>query len=95
MDVNDAELLALAGDDSSDEGNTPVPSSTAKVASPLPPASSSHNLTRDPSAGIRSSTPNTSSKSAAGKRTKKMPRKADSEEEGEAQVNLRLFFSSV
>lgn len=84
MDVNDAELLALAGDDSSDGGNTPAPSTTAKAASPLPPTGNSHINTKDSSAGLRNSTPNTSAKPGAGDRTKTKVLKADSEEEGEA-----------
>lgn len=84
MDVNDAELLALAGDDSSDEGNTPVPSTTAKAASPLPPASGFHNHVNDAPSGTNNSTPHASAKPPGSKRTKKTLRKADSEEEGEA-----------
>ena len=84
MDVNDAELLALAGDDSSDEGNTPAPSTITKAASPLPPTSTSQNNVRDASAGRNNSTPIPSAKPAGGKHTKKTIRKADSEEEGEA-----------
>ena len=84
MDVNDAELLALAGDDSSDEGITPAPSATTKAASPLPPTNSSYNHTRDGSAGVSSLTPNAAARHAGVKRTKNGLRKADSEEEGEA-----------
>ena len=83
MDVNDAELLALAGDDSSDEGSTPVPSTALKAASPLPPASSSQIHTTDVP-GVRNSTPKASAKPTGSQRTKKTTRKADSEEEGEA-----------
>ena len=83
MDVNDAELLALAGDDSSDEGNTPAPSTAIKAASPLPPPSNLQNhITDVPS--VRNSTPKASAKLAGANRTKKTTRKTDSEEEGEA-----------
>ena len=84
MDVNDAELLALAGDDSSDEGITPAPSATTKAASPLPPTSGSYTHARDVSAGVSNSTPNAAVKPVSVKRPKKVARKADSEEEGEA-----------
>ena len=84
MDVNDAELLALAGDTSSDEGHTPAPPATTKKASPLPPTDTSHAMIRDSSVGMSNSTPNPSAKAEGVKRTKKPMRKADSEEEGEA-----------
>lgn len=81
MDI-DADLLALAGDDSSDEGNTPVPNSTAKAPSPLPPARNSSTNAKDSPATLKNSTSNASTKVLSAKRTKK--RKEDSEEEGEA-----------
>ncbi|KAL6721366.1 RNA polymerase-associated protein rtf1 [Lecanora helva] len=83
-DVNDAELLALAGDDSSDEGNTPMPSTTDKTASPLPPTSTVQNHTKDASVSARNSTPTASVRASSEKRVKKPMRRAESEEEGEA-----------
>lgn len=85
MDVTDADLLALAGDDSSDEGTTPAPNTTIKAVSPVPPISRSVSYTKDTSASINNSTPTISNKLAGGKRAKKT-RKDDSEEEGEAYV---------
>lgn len=85
MDVTDADLLALAGDDSSDEGTTPAPTATTKAVSPILPASRSLSHTKDTSVTITNSTPSTSGKPAGGKLTKKTL-KDDSEEEGEAYV---------
>ena len=75
MEVDDAELLALAGgDDSSDEETTQAPPPAAtKAISPLPKISFSPPHTKDRS----SMTP-----SASTKVIKK--RKAESEDEGEA-----------
>lgn len=83
MDVNDAELLALAGDDSSDEGDTPAPA-TAKSVSPLLSTSTSQIHAKDASASISSSTPNASGKLPGARKAVKKTRKDDSEEEGEA-----------
>ena len=82
MDVNDAELLALAGDDSSDEGNTLAPSATGNTASPLPPTNKPQSSAKDSSAGLKRSSLNTSTKTAGGRT--QMTSTADSEEEGEA-----------
>ena len=83
MDVDDAELLALAGGDSSDE-ETPAPTPAAKAASPLPPTSSSQSLAKGASPGMSNSTPNASAKAIGGSKRVKKARKNDSEEEGEA-----------
>lgn len=82
MDVTDADLLALAGEDSSDEEITPAPAAIAKAISPVPPAKS-HS--KDASANTNTSTRNASGKLAGGKRVKKT-QKNDPEEEGEAYV---------
>ena len=82
MDVNDAELLALAGDDSSDEGNTPAPSAPAKTAWPLPPTIIPPITVKETSTGMGNSNPNIAAKATKAKYVKK--RKADSEDEGEA-----------
>ena len=84
MDVEDAELLALAGDDSSDEDSLPAATSTAKAPSPLPPTSTSQHYAKSPSVGVSNSTPNASAKAAGGTKRAKRARKDDSEEEGEA-----------
>lgn len=85
MDVTDADLLALAGDDSSDEGTTPAPTTATNAVSRIPPASRSLSYTKDTSANVNNSTPSTSGKLAAGKRAKKT-RKDGSQEAGEAYV---------
>ena len=72
MAVDDAELLALAGGDSSDE-ETP---SITKAASPLP----SIEISRADSERFAAS----NSKPSARGRTVKKTRKDDSEEDGEA-----------
>lgn len=90
MDVTDADLLALAGDDSSDEGTTPAFNATTKAISPVPPISRSVSHTKDTSPTINNSTLSTSNKLAGGKRAKKT-RKDDSEEEGEAYVVAGCF----
>ena len=79
MEVDDAELLALAGgDDSSDEETSQAPPAT-KAISPLPTISFSPPHTKERS----SVTPNASTKrGGASKAAKK--RKAESEDEGEA-----------
>ena len=46
MDVDDAELLALAGGDSSDEESPPAAASMAKAASPLPPSGSTQHYAK-------------------------------------------------
>ena len=80
MEVDDAELLALAGgDDSSDEETTQAPPPAIKAKSPLPTISFSPPHIKDRS----SVTPNASTKhGGASKAVKK--RKAESEDEGEA-----------
>ena len=80
MEVDDAELLALAGgDDSSDEETTQAPPTAIKANSPLPTISFSPPHNKDRS----SVTPNASTKhGGASKAVKK--RKAESEDEGEA-----------
>lgn len=79
MEVDDAELLALAGgDDSSDEETTQAPPTVAKAISPIPAIALSPPHTKDQS----SLTPNASAKRGASKTVKK--RKAESEDEGEA-----------
>ncbi|KAL2048840.1 hypothetical protein ABVK25_010898 [Lepraria finkii] len=83
MDVDDAELLALAGGDSSDD-ETPAPTAAAKSASPLPPASSSQHHAKGASPGMSNSTPNASAKPVGGSKRGKKICKDDSEEEGEA-----------
>lgn len=80
MEVDDAELLALAGgDDSSDEEITQAAPTTTKPISPLPTIALSPPHTKDRS----SVTPNALAKrKGTGKTVKK--RKAESEDEGEA-----------
>ena len=80
MEVDDRELLALAGgDDSSDDEPTQAPPTATKDVSPLPPTAFS-----PPHAKERSSvTPNTSAKHGGVSKTVKK-RKAESEDEGEA-----------
>ena len=81
MEVDDAELLRLAGgDDSSDEETTQAPPTTTnKAKSPLPTISFSPPHIKDRS----SVTPIASTKhGGASKAVKK--RKAESEDEGEA-----------
>ena len=80
MEVDDAELLALAGgDDSSDEETSQAPPPATKAISPLPTISFSPPHTKERS----SVTPNASIKrGGASKAAKK--RKAESEDEGEA-----------
>lgn len=81
MEVDDAELLALAGgDDSSDEETQQAPPPTApQTTSPLPTIALSPPHPKDRS----SLTPNASAKRGlASKAVKK--RKAESEDEGEA-----------
>lgn len=80
MEVDDAELLALAGgDDSSDEETTQAPSTAAKAISPLPTIALSPPKTEDQS-GM---TPKVSAKHAGASKAVKN-RKAESEDEGEA-----------
>ena len=80
MEVDDAELLALAGgDDSSDEEETTqAPPAAAKAISPLPTINLSPPQTKDRS-GM---TPKVSARRGTSKALKK--RKAESEDEGEA-----------
>lgn len=80
MEVDDAELLALAGgDDSSDEETTQAAPTAPQATSPLPTIALSPPNTKHRS----SLTPNASAKrGGASKAVKK--RKAESEDEGEA-----------
>ncbi len=81
MEVDDAELLALAGgDDSSDEETTQAPPPAAKAASPLPKIALSPPHAKDRS----SLTPNASAKRGGASKAMKKQRKAESEDEGEA-----------
>lgn len=76
MDVEDAELLALAGGDSSDEEDTkPI---IKNAVSPLPSIEISQ-----PAASGSNSNPKASTKRGGNKITRKT-RKEDSEEDGEA-----------
>ena len=80
MEVDDAELLALAGgDDSSDEDTPQAPPAVAKPISPLPSLSLSSPHSKDQS----SLTPNASAKRGGASKSLKK-RKAESEDEGEA-----------
>ena len=81
MEVDDAELLALAGgDDSSDEETIPPPPTTAvKAISPIPTIALSPPDNKDRS----SVTPNASAKRGGSSKAVKK-RKAESEDEGEA-----------
>ena len=80
MEVGDAELLALAGDDdSSDEETTQAPPNAAKAVSPLPTIALSPPNIKDRS----SATPNASTKRGGSSKAVKK-RKAESEDEGEA-----------
>ena len=76
MDVDDAELLALAGGDSSDEESPQQSTSITKAASPLP----SIEISRADSERFAAS----NSKPSARRRAVKRGRKNDSEEDGEA-----------
>ena len=76
MAVDDAELLALAGGDSSDEETPQQSTSITKAASPLP----SIEISRADSERFAA----TNSKSSARGRAVKKTRKDDSEEDGEA-----------
>ena len=80
MEVDDAELLALAGgDDSSDDEPTQAPPTAPKAVSPLPPTTFSPPQIKDRS----SVTPNTSAKHGGTSKSVRK-RKAESEDEGEA-----------
>ena len=80
MEVDDAELLALAGgDDSSDEETTQAPPTAVKANSPLPTIALSSPHTKDRS----SVTPNASAKRGVTSKAVNK-RKAESEDEGEA-----------
>lgn len=80
MEVDDAELLALAGgDDSSDEETTEAPPTAAKAISPIPTIALSPPHVKDRS----SATPNASAKRGSASKAVKN-RKAESEDEGEA-----------
>lgn len=80
MEVDDAELLALAGgDDSSDEDTTQAQPTAAKAISPLPTFALSPPHTKDQS----NLTPNASTKRGGASKSAKK-RKAESEDEGEA-----------
>ena len=92
MDVNDAELLALAGDNSSDEATTPAPVSTTKPRSPTPAANSNPIRQRDASAGVGNSTLKPSIMNAGSKRSKNSHK--DDTEEGEAYVSLNYWKSA-
>ena len=80
----DAELLALAGDSSDDEGARPSDTLAKPISSPSPKPSSTPNVNESSEkksvGGPKSSTNITGT---TGKSTKK-PRGNDSEEEGEA-----------
>lgn len=80
MAVDDAELLALAGGDSSDE-ETPQQSSIAKANSPIP--SIEVTQVKAPSANRSKSSPASRPRAGSSKAAKKAV-KDDSEEEGEA-----------
>ncbi len=77
MAVDDAELLALAGGDTSDEETPPQSTSIAKAASPLP----SIEISRADSEKFVASNGKASTRGTA---VKKSRRKDDSEEDGEA-----------
>ncbi|KAK4693149.1 RNA polymerase-associated protein RTF1, partial [Lecanoromycetidae sp. Uapishka_2] len=77
MDVEDAELLALAGGDSSDEEDTKP--TISKAVSPLPSIEVSQ-----PAATGSNSTPRVSTKRGGNNKAMKKTRKDDSEEDGEA-----------
>ena len=80
MEVDDAELLALAGgDDSSDEETTQAPPTAPQTTSPLPTIALSPPHAKDRS----SLTPNASAKRGGASKAVKN-RKAESEDEGEA-----------
>ena len=81
MEVDDAELLALAGgDDSSDEETTQAPPTAPQTTSPLPTIALSPPHTKDRS----SLTPNASAKPRGGTSKAVKKRKTESEDEGEA-----------
>ena len=82
----DAELLALAGGDSSDDESTKPTTITTKPVSPPSSASASAAYPIDALTSKVNATPKTSSKShSVARATKKSkPNQNDSEEEGEA-----------
>ena len=79
MEVDDAELLALAGGDSSDEENPQQASSIAKAVSPLPSIEISRADAEKPMTSM-----NKAGRIAGGRKAAKKTRQDDSEEEGEA-----------
>lgn len=80
----DAELLALAGGDSSDEEVTKPTTSAAKPVSPHSPSNTSLANVNEPSTSKVNSTPKIPSQSRAGSKTAKRSKMNESEEEGEA-----------
>ena len=83
MAVDDAELLALAGGDSSDEDPTPQqPTITRNANSPLPSIEISQATNLRATASKNKGSPTPKMRRASSKAKK--PRKHDSEEEGEA-----------
>ncbi len=77
MAVDDAELLALAGGDSSDDETPPQSTSIAKAASPLP----SIEISRADSEKFIASNGRASIRGGDGKKVRRMD---DLEEDGEA-----------
>ena len=77
MAVDDAELLALAGGDSSDDEAAPQSTSIAKAASPLP----SIEISRADSEKFAATNGKASLRGSLGKKSR---RKDDSSEDGEA-----------
>lgn len=82
----DAELLALAGGDSSDDEDTKPTTTAAKPVSPLSSTGASAAIPNDASTRKVSAAPKTSSKSHGVARVTKKSKsnQNDSEEEGEA-----------
>ena len=80
----DAELLALAGDSSDDEGGRPSDTLAKPVSSPSPKPSSTPNVNESSEKKSISGPKNSTSVTGAASKGTKKPRANDSEEEGEA-----------
>ena len=80
----DAELLALAGDDSSGEESSKPTNIAARAISPVPSAEPSTSKLNDTSAGKPNMAPKGTSKVNSNVNKPKKGYKDDSEEEGEA-----------
>ncbi|KAI9813269.1 MAG: hypothetical protein M1827_004211 [Pycnora praestabilis] len=84
MDDMDAELLALAGGDTSDEEDTKLPNKTVKSESPSTPRSPAEKGNRDTSTKQGVSQKRSTKATGTSKKAIKRGKREDSEEEGEA-----------